>query len=270
MGYNPTSLPVNFHPGAGFARVSPHFPEPAGPAYWPSTRSEFFVMATISVLLVDDHNIVRQGLRALLAAESDISVVAEAQTGREAVQLAARLHPEVVLMDLAMPLLNGWEATRQIIKAAPSARVIILSTYETEEHIQQAIAAGAAAYLIKQTAAGDLVKAIREVRKGNAFFSPAIAQRIREQTCRSLAGEPSNKASNVELTFREAEVLQLIAEGFANKQIAGELGLSVKTVEKHRQQVMNKLNIHDTAGLVRHAVAKGIIETNLAGVPEAT
>jgi len=108
------------------------------------------------------------------------------------------------------------------------------------------------------------------VRKGNAFFSPAIAQRIREQTCRSLAGEPSNKASNVELTFREAEVLQLIAEGFANKQIAGELGLSVKTVEKHRQQVMNKLNIHDTAGLVRHAVAKGIIETNLAGVPEAT
>ncbi len=227
-------------------------------------------MPSISVLLVDDHNIVRQGLKALLSAEADITVVAEAQTGREAVALVGRLHPDVVIMDLAMPLLNGWEATRQIIKASPSARVVILSTYEAEEHIQQAIAAGAAAYLIKQTAASDLVKAIREVRKGNAFFSPAIAQRLREQTCRSLAGEVSNKAPNVELTFREAEVLQLIAEGFANKQIAGELGLSVKTVEKHRQQVMNKLNIHDTAGLVRHAVARGIIETNLAGVPDAT
>ncbi len=228
------------------------------------------LMSNISVLLVDDHNIVRQGLRALLAAESDITVAAEAQTGREAVQLAARLHPDVVLMDLAMPLLNGREATRQIIKAAPATRVVILSTYDTEEHIHQAIAAGAAAYLIKQTAAGDLVKAIREVKKGNAYFSPAIAQRLREQTCRSLAGEPSGKTPSIELSLREAEVLQLIAEGFANKQIAGELGLSVKTVEKHRQQVMNKLRIHDTAGLVRHAVAKGIIEATLAGVPEAS
>lgn len=227
-------------------------------------------MSQISVLLVDDHSIVRQGLKALLTAESDINVIAEAQSGREAVQIVSRLRPEVVIMDLAMPLLNGWEATRQIIKAMPGARVIILSTYDTEEHIQQAIAAGAAAYLIKQTAAADLVKAIHEVRKGNAYFSPAIAQRLREQTCRSLSGEPANKAPNVELTLREAEVLQLIAEGFANKQIAGELGLSVKTVEKHRQQVMNKLNIHDTAGLVRHAAAKGIIETNLAGVPQAT
>src|SRR5262252_1894388 len=130
-------------------------------------------MSNINVLLVDDHNIVRQGLKALLAAEGDITIVAEAQTGREAVQLAAKLHPEVVIMDLAMPLLNGWEATRQIMKAAPSAKIIILSTYDTEEHIQQAIAAGAAAYLIKQTAANDLVKAIREVCKGNAFFSPA-------------------------------------------------------------------------------------------------
>jgi len=225
-------------------------------------------MSQISVLLVDDHNIVRQGLKALLTAEPDITVLAEAQSGREAVQLAERLRPEVVIMDLAMPLLNGWEATRQIIKAVPNARIIVLSTYDSDEHIQQAIGSGAAAYLIKQTAAADLVKAIREVKKGNAYFSPAIAQRLREQTCRSLAGEPGVKAPNVELTLREAEVLQLIAEGFANKQIAAELGLSVKTVEKHRQQVMNKLNIHDTAGLVRHAAAKGIIETNLAGVPQ--
>jgi DNA-binding NarL/FixJ family response regulator len=226
-------------------------------------------MPNISVLLVDDHNIVRQGLKALLTTEGDITVVAEAQTGREAVNLATKFHPDVVVMDLAMPLLNGWEATRQILKAVPSAKVLILSTYDSDEHIQQAIAAGAAAYLIKQTAAVDLVKAIREVKKGNAFFSPAIAQRLRDQTCRALSNGTAVKATHIELTLREAEVLQLIAEGFANKQIAAELGLSVKTVEKHRQQVMNKLNIHDTASLVRHAAAKGIIEANLAGVPQS-
>jgi DNA-binding NarL/FixJ family response regulator len=227
-------------------------------------------MSNISVLLVDDHNIVRQGLKALLTAEGDITVAAEAQTGREAVQLAAKIRPEVVVMDLAMPLLNGWEATRQILKAAPSAKVLVLSTYDNIEHVQQAIAAGAAAYLIKQTAASDLVKAIREVRKGNAFFSPPIAERLRERTypTDSEGGPQQPAVNNVELTLREAEVLQLIAEGFANKQIAAELGLSVKTVEKHRQQVMNKLNIHDTASLVRHAVAKGIIEANLVGVPQ--
>jgi DNA-binding NarL/FixJ family response regulator len=223
----------------------------------------------ITILLADDHNIVRQGLKALLLAESDMTVIAEAQTGREAVQLASRLRPEVVIMDLAMPLLNGWEATRQLVKAVPNSKVIVLSTYEDDLHVQQAIACGAAAYLIKQTAAGDLVKAIREVKKGNAFFSPAIARRLHEQTCRSATGE-TVRASDMELTSREIEVLQLIAEGFANKQIASELGLSVKTVEKHRQSVMNKLNIHDTAGLVRHAVAKGVIEMNLAGVPQAT
>jgi DNA-binding NarL/FixJ family response regulator len=227
-------------------------------------------MSNISVLLVDDHNIVRQGLKALLTAEGDITIAAEAQTGREAVQLAAKLHPEVVVMDLAMPLLNGWEATRQILKAAPSAKILVLSTYDSEEHVQQAITAGAAAYLIKQTAAADLVKAIREVRKGNAYFSPPIAQRLREKTYMSGSEpNPEPTPANVELTLREAEVLQLIAEGFANKQIAAELGLSVKTVEKHRQQVMNKLNIHDTASLVRHAAAKGIIEANLAGVPQS-
>ena len=225
-------------------------------------------MSNINVLVVDDHNIVRQGLKALLTAEGDINVIAEAQTGREAVQLTEKYRPDVVIMDLAMPLLNGWEATRQILKAVPSAKVLILSTYDADEHVQQAIAAGAAAYLIKQVAAADLVKAVREVKKGNAYFSPGIAQRLREQSRRTLSGEAPPKTNNTELTLREAEVLQLIAEGFANKQIAGELGLSVKTVEKHRQQVMNKLNIHDTASLVRHAAAKGIIETNLAGVPQ--
>jgi len=230
----------------------------------------------INVLLVDDHNIVRQGLKALLTAEPDINVVGEAQSGREAVEMADRLRPEVVVMDLAMPRLNGWEATRQILKAVPKAKILVLSTYDDPQHIQQAIGAGAAAYLIKQTASADLVKAIHEVRSGNAYFSPTIAQQLREQTCRSLTADPASQKPKqqpqpeVELTVREAEVLQLIAEGFANKQIAGELGLSVKTVEKHRQQVMNKLNIHDTAGLVRHAVDRGIIETRRAGVPQPT
>jgi len=224
---------------------------------------------SISVLLVDDHNIVRQGLKALLTSEPDIHVVAEAQTGREAVQIAGKIHPEVVIMDLAMPLLNGWEATRQILKVAPSAKILVLSTYDGIDHVQQAIASGAAAYLMKQTAASDLVKAIREVRKGNAYFSPEIAERLRERTYQGSAEAKPQPVPDVELTLREAEVLQLIAEGFANKQIAAELGLSVKTVEKHRQQVMNKLNIHDTASLVRHAAAKGIIEANLAGVPES-
>ncbi len=225
-------------------------------------------MSNINILLVDDHNIVRQGLKALLATESDINIVGEAQSGREAVQMALQLRPDVLVMDLAMPLLNGWEATRQILKAVPNLKVVVLSTYGDDEHIQQAIASGAAAYLLKQTAAADLVKAIREVASGNAFFSPAIAKRLREQTCRNdQAEETEPRPNEAELTHREAEVLQLIAEGFANKQIAAELGLSVKTVEKHRQQVMQKLNIHDIAGLVRHAASKGIIEMTRAGVP---
>jgi len=224
-------------------------------------------MQNITVLLVDDHNVVRQGLKALLLAEGDLSVIAEAQTGREAVQLASQHRPAIVVMDLAMPRLNGSEATRQILKVVPSAKIIVLSTYGDDEHIQKALGAGAAAYLLKQTAAAELIQAIREVRKGNAFFSPAIAKRLREQTLRAPGSGEAPKPADADLTQREAEVLQLIAEGYANKQIAGELGLSVKTVEKHRQQVMNKLDIHDIAGLVRHAVAKGIIEMNPAGVP---
>ncbi len=226
-------------------------------------------MANITILLVDDHTIVRQGLKALLMAEKNISIIGEAQTGREAVELVSQLRPTVVIMDLAMPRLNGAEATRQILKSSPSTRIIVLSTYSDDEHVQQALGAGAAAYLLKQTAAEDVVEAIREVSKGNAFFSPVIAKRLRERTRTSHTQDETPKAPNVELTQREAEVLQLIAEGYANKQIAAELNLSVKTVEKHRQQVMQKLDIHNIAGLVRHAAAKGIIESNLAGIPAA-
>lgn len=226
-------------------------------------------MSNITVLLVDDHTIVRQGLRALLLSEGDVSIVAEAQTGREAVELVAQHNPRIVIMDLAMPRLNGAEATRQILKTAPSTKVIVLSTYGDDEHVQQALGAGAAAYLLKQTAAEDVVQAIREVLNGNAYFSPAIAKRLREQACQDKGDGQQLARTDVELTQREAEVLQLIAEGYANKQIAAELNLSVKTVEKHRQQVMQKLGIHNIAGLVRHAAAKGIIEANLAGVPNS-
>jgi DNA-binding NarL/FixJ family response regulator len=219
-------------------------------------------MQKITVLLADDHIVVRQGLRALLVAEEDIEIVGEADNGREAVQLVKKFLPDVVVMDIAMPVLNGLEATRQITRAVPSTKVLVLSSYSDDEYVQQLTEAGAAGYLVKQTAANELLKAIREAHRGNAYFSPAIAKRLRDHCRNALAGGQPLRRRTDYLTAREAEVLQLIAEGRANKQIAAELCISIKTVEKHRQQVMNKLGIHDVAGLTRHAIAKGIIETN--------
>jgi DNA-binding NarL/FixJ family response regulator len=223
----------------------------------------FTIMKKISVLLVDDHTVVRQGLRALLSLEEDIEVVGEAENGRQALQMAAKTTPDIVLMDVVMPLMNGLEGTRQMIKNVPSAKVLVLSSYSDDDYVQQLTAVGASGYLTKQTAGNDLLLAIREVQKGNAFFSPAIAKRLRDRCRQAFAdGQPLKK--NVELTSRESEVLQLIAEGLPNKQIAGELGISIKTVEKHRQQVMNKLHIHDVAGLTRYAISKGVVERALA------
>ncbi|HLP78435.1 MAG TPA: response regulator transcription factor [Candidatus Paceibacterota bacterium] len=220
-------------------------------------------MKKISVLLVDDHTVVRQGLNALLRPEEDIEVIGEAENGRIAVQMARKTPPDVVVMDVAMPLLNGLEATRQILKTVPNTKVLVLTSYSDDDCVQQMTEAGVSGYLLKQTAANDLLKAIREVQKGNAFFSPTIAKRLRDQCREAFAnGQPVKK--NIELTSRESEVLQLIAEGFSNKQIAGELCISIKTVEKHRQQVMNKLNIHDVAGLTRYALSKGLVDR---GVP---
>jgi DNA-binding NarL/FixJ family response regulator len=225
-------------------------------------------MRKISVLLVDDHTVVRQGLRALLAAEEDMEVRGEAENGRQAVVLAKKLLPDVIVMDVAMPLLNGLEATRQIMKALPNAKVLVLTSYGDDDCVAQMMDAGAAGYLIKQTAANDLLKAIREVHRGNAFFSPAIARRLRDQ-CREAFTTGQSPRRATELTSREGEVLQLIAEGFSNKQIAAELSISIKTVEKHRQQVMNKLNIHDVAGLTRYAISKGMIERTMPAVTTA-
>jgi len=176
--------------------------------------------------------------------------------------MAKKVHPDVVVLDLVMPVLNGVEAARQITRDIPGTRVLVLSSYSDDERVQQLIEDGATGYLVKQTAANDLLKAIREAKKGNAYFSPSISKRLLDQCRDSFSrGAPVKKKTNT-LTSREAEVLQLIAEGYANKQIAAELSISIKTVEKHRQQVMNKLNIHDVAGLTRHAISKGIVETN--------
>src|SRR6267143_3236674 len=216
-------------------------------------------MRKITVLLADDHTVVRQGLRALHEAEEDMSVIGEAENGRQAVQMARRFQPDVVVMDIAMPSLNGLEATRQITRENPKSKVLILSSYSDDEYVQQLTDAGASGYLVKQTAAQDLVAAIREAKKGNAFFSPAISKRLLEHF-RASIGRPPGEKKSPKLTPRELEVLQLIAEGYANKKIAGELFISIKTVEKHRQQLMYKLDIHDVAGLTRYAIAKGIIE----------
>ena len=219
-------------------------------------------MKQIKVLLADDHTVVRQGLRVLLDADSNISVVGEAESGRQAVQMAKTLLPDVVVMDIAMPLLNGLEATRQILRESPSIRVLILSSYSDDEYVHQVTEAGAAGYLLKQSAATDLIKAIREARRGNAFFSPSISRRMLDQYRETFMRGARMKQGVRVLTSRENEVLQLIAEGKPNKQIAAELSISIKTVEKHRQQVMNKLNIHEVAGLTRYAISKGIIQTD--------
>ena len=214
----------------------------------------------ITVLLAEDHAVVRQGLRTLLETEGHFTVVGQAQNGREAVELAATLRPNVILMDIAMPVLNGLEATRQILAANPAAKIIMLSAHSDDEYVERTTAAGAVGFLEKQTSAEVLAEAIREVARGKAFFSPAIAKRMVDGAKRSLDRDGFRKANGARLTSRETEVLQLVAEGFANKQVAAELGISIKTVEKHRQHVMDKLNLHETAGLTRYAIAQGIVE----------
>ena len=222
-------------------------------------RDNSLHMKKIALLLVDDHAVVRQGLRALLEAEGDMVVIGEAENGREAVIVAKKTLPDVVVMDVAMPGMNGLEATRQIVRNVPSAKVLVLTSYGEDDYVAQLMGAGATGYLLKQSAATDLLRAIREVRAGHEFFSPVIAKRLRQQN-REAATAGQAGAKTGRLTSREAEVLQLVAEGLANKQIASELAISIKTVEKHRQQAMNKLNIHDIAGLTRYAMSKGWVE----------
>lgn len=220
-------------------------------------------MKLIKTLLADDHTIVREGLRALLLADSGIDVVGEAHNGHEAVSLSKTLHPDVVVMDIAMPVLNGLEATRQILATAPGTKVIILSAHSDDAYIDRVATVGAVGFLIKQTSAQILAKAIHEVMAGNTFYSPKVAKRLHDnyKAPDKAGGLMIKKATG--MTSRELEVIQLVAEGRANKQVAAELNISIKTVEKHRQHLMDKLNIHDTAGLTRYAIAQGIVESSV-------
>jgi DNA-binding NarL/FixJ family response regulator len=219
-------------------------------------------MKRITVLLADDHTIVREGFRHLLELETDFEVVGEAADGRQAVALAVQFRPDVVLMDIAMPRLNGLEATRRVLKALPSAKVIMLSSHNDDARVENATNSGAAGFLFKQTSALELCQAIREVHQGKTIFSPAIARRFSRLHPQSSDRAGKLKPSLAQLTSRELEVLQLIAEGKANKEMAAELGIGVKTIEKHRENLMKKLDIHDTAGLTRYAINAGIIENS--------
>ena len=217
-------------------------------------------MKRITVLLAEDHQVVREGFRSLLEHEPDMEVVGEAATGRQAVQLTRKLRPAVVVMDIAMPLLNGLEATRQIRKDFPDTRVLILSAHSDDAYVEQVARLGAAGFLLKQTSYHILATAIREVENGHSFFTPSISRRAHNN---SRAQGVSSKRNGNRLSSREVEVLQLIAEGKPNKQVAAELCVTFKTVDKHRQHLMSKLDIHDVAGLTRYAIAEGIIESTV-------
>lgn len=210
-------------------------------------------MEKITVLLADDHKIVRQGFRSILDAEKDIKVVGEASTGEEAIKTAINVKPAIVIMDITLPKLNGLLAARQILLKDPSIKVIILSMSAEEEIVDHAIQAGVSGYIIKEDAAEELIKAIRIVNRGGVSFSSSIMKIVVEKQ-----RNPKKKPNG--LTIREREVLHLVAEGRTNKEISTILTISIKTVEKYRQQVMDKLDIHDVANLTHYALSKGIIK----------
>jgi two-component system response regulator NreC len=208
----------------------------------------------IRVVLVEDHQIVREGLRALLEGQDDIEVVAEADNGKDGVALVQQHQPDVAVMDLNMPELDGVEATKIIRKNVPNTQVLILSMYSTGEHVRPAIRAGAGGYLLKGSGLSDLVSAIKAVSSGNAFFSPEVAKIVLDDS----RGVSAPRAGS-DLTPRERQVLKLVAEGKSSPEIAKELGLSVKTIEGHRGRLMAKLETKNVAGMVRHAIRMGLV-----------
>lgn len=212
----------------------------------------------IRILLADDHTILRDGIRSLIEDEPDMEVVGEAEDGITVVKLADSLKPDVILMDLAMPLLNGLEATRQIRKNNPHAKILILTMHENEEYIRQVLAAGAMGYILKDAAARELLGAIRAVNKGEVVLSPAITRLIVTDYLRWGDLSPQDSADG--LTDRERQILQLIAEGYTNKQIADILSISIKTVQAHRLNLMKKLDLHDRGELIKYAIQKKIID----------
>ncbi len=215
-------------------------------------------MKKVRILLADDHTVMRTGLRLLLERHEHLEVVGEAKDGREAVEAAASLAPDVVVMDIAMPNLNGIEATRQIVSRSPGTAVVILSMHSDETYLMRAIRTGARGYLLKDSAEGDLIRAIDAVAAGRSFFSPKISKILLEEHVRELRYKGMEDSYDL-LTTREREILQLLAEGRANKEVAALLNLSLYTVETHRGNLMQKLNLHSPAELVLYAVRKGII-----------
>ncbi|MBM3124412.1 MAG: response regulator transcription factor [Chloroflexi bacterium] len=213
----------------------------------------------IGILIADDHTLMRNGIRALLEDEPDMSIVGEANDGREAVRLAAQLKPNVILMDIAMPLLNGLEATRQIKREHPEINILVLTMYDHEEYFRQMLEVGAAGYIIKRAAASELVAAIRAVHNGEAVLSPAITRLLLEDYLNREVSAGEENDPNA-LSAREREVLQLIAEGKTSREIAELLNLSVKTVQSHRTNLMQKLDLHDRGDLIKYAIQKKIIE----------
>ncbi|MFN0167931.1 MAG: response regulator [Bryobacteraceae bacterium] len=211
------------------------------------------------ILIADDHKVLRSGLRRILEEQPDLEVVGEAADGREAVDLASALQPDIVVMDIAMPQMNGMEATRQIVTKNPRINVLILSMYSDENYIVQVLRAGARGYLLKDSAEDDLINAVRSVNSGLPFFSPKIARLLVGDSMQRLRDEAVSDTYEL-LTPREREVLQLIAEGKSNKEVAASLFVSPTTVETHRARIMDKLDLHSTAEIVLYAVRKRIIQ----------
>jgi DNA-binding NarL/FixJ family response regulator len=215
-------------------------------------------MKSIRVLLADDHKLIRAGLRLVVDQQPDLSVVGEADDGRQAVELAKSLKPNVVVMDIGMPNLNGIEAARQIGEMDPGAAVVMLSMHSDESYVLRALSAGARAYLLKDSATTDLVQAIHAVAEGKSFFSPAVSKVLLQDYMRKLRRSGAEDSYDL-LSPRERGVLQLVAEGKSNKEVASLLNLSVYTVETHRAKIMQKLNLKGVPELILYAVRKGII-----------
>lgn len=216
-------------------------------------------MKKIRVLVADDHHIVRAGVRLMLNAQEDIEVVGEASDGQEALDLVAKLEPDVVLMDIAMPNLNGLEATRRIKESHPGVQVLALTMHDNEEYFFRLLRAGGSGYLLKKAAPTELVEAIRSVCHGGAYLFPSVARTLVDDYLHRVAsGE--EQASYDGLTDREREVLRLIAQGHTSQEIADQLYLSIKTVQRHRENMMDKLGLHNRAQLIRYAIEKGLLE----------